>query len=82
MNTSFLVPLNKDNDKNSEHSIEHNQYQRDSETDSNTPSLSSESILSDVFLEDNEIEGITDFNMCEVNSLDNTKNHNPELNVL
>ncbi|CAG2203436.1 unnamed protein product [Mytilus edulis] len=69
-------------DENSEPSIEHNQYQSDSETDSNIQSLSSESLLSDGFLEDNEIVGLTEFDLGDVNSPDNTANFEPEINVL
>ena len=72
-------------DENSEPSIEHNQYQSDSETDSNIQSLSSGSLLSDGFLEDNEIVGLTEFdlqNVGDVNSPDNTANFEPEINVL
>ena len=72
-------------DENSEPSIEHNEYQSDSETDSNIQSLSSGSLLSDGFLEDNEIVGLTEFdlqNVGDVNSPDNTANFEPEINVL
>ncbi|CAC5423038.1 unnamed protein product [Mytilus coruscus] len=69
-------------DENSVPSIEHNQYQRESETDNNTQSLSSESLLSDGFLEDNEIVGLTEFDLCDVNSPDKTEKIEPEINVL
>lgn len=69
-------------DENSEPSLEHNQYQSDSETDSKIQSLSSESLLSDGFLEDNEIVGLTEFDLGDVNSPDNTANFEPEINVL
>ncbi|CAC5408312.1 unnamed protein product [Mytilus coruscus] len=83
MNTRFFVPVNVTmSDENSEPSIEHNQYQSDSETDSNTQSLSSESLLSDGFLEDNEIVGLTEFDLGDVNSPDNTANFETEINVL
>ncbi|CAC5357009.1 unnamed protein product [Mytilus coruscus] len=41
-----------------------------------------QSLLRDEFLEDNELVGLTEFNLCEVNSPDNTGNLNPEINVL
>ncbi|CAC5377308.1 unnamed protein product [Mytilus coruscus] len=69
-------------DENSEPSIEHNQYQSDSETDSNTQSISSESLFSNGFLEDNEIVGLTEFDLVDVNSPDNIANFEPEINVL